>query len=301
MRVCVLAGGTGGAMLAQGFHDALEPGAVGVICNTGDDTVWHGLLVSPDLDAVLYRLAGSFDEERRFGIAGDTFYALDQLAQLGAEAWFRVGDRDLAVCLLRTTLLASGLTRSEVARELCRRLGLRSAVVPMSDALVRTVLVTDAGELDIQEWFVREAMKPVVQEVRFDGPAEPSPHAVDLLEGADLVVIGPSNPPISLEPILYVLGRHIPRERCVAVSPIVGGEALKGPTVRMLRELGRDPTPVGVARGLLPWCSRFVLDRVDAPLAPAIRELGYDEVLVLDTVMGRDGRTRLAREILAAR
>jgi LPPG:FO 2-phospho-L-lactate transferase len=300
MRVAVLAGGTGGAMLAQGFHEALEPGAVGVVCNTGDDTFWHGLLVSPDLDAVLYRLAGIFDEERRYGVAGDTFNALDQVAQLGGESWFRVGDRDLAVCLLRTALLASGLTRSEVAGELCHRFGVRSAVVPMSDAEVRTLLVTDAGELDVQQWFVREATRPRVREVRIAGPREPSPRAVDLVEGADLVVIGPSNPPISLEPILHVLGAHLPRERCLAVSPIVGGEALKGPTIRLLTELGREPTPVGVARGLLPWCSRFVLDRVDAGLAPAVRELGYDEVIVLDTVMGRDGRARLAQEILAA-
>lgn len=300
MRVCLLAGGTGGAMLAQGFHDALEPGAVGVVCNTGDDTMWHGLLVSPDLDAVLYRLAGVFDEERRYGIAGDTFNALEQVAQLGGEAWFRVGDRDLAICLLRTALLAAGLTRSEVARDLCHRFGIRSAVVPMSDAAVRTILETDAGELDIQEWFIRDAMKPEVRAVRFDGPADPSPQAVELLEGADLVVIGPSNPPISLEPIFYAVGRHIPRQRCVGVSPIVGGEALKGPTIRMLRELGREATPVGVAKGLLPWCSRFVLDRRDSGLAPAIRALGYDDVIVLDTVMGREARTRLAREILAA-
>lgn len=287
-------------MLAEGFHRVLEPGALAVVCNTGDDTTWNGIHVSPDVDAVLYRLAGLFDEERRFGIRGDTFNAVEQLATLGEEAWFRLGDRDLAICLLRTQLLRTGSSPSEATAELCRRLGVHSAVAPMTDGGVRTWIGTAAGRFDVQEWFIRERQAPRVVGIEVEGvESGPSPAAVEFVEGADLVVIGPSNPAISIEPILAVLGPHVPRERTVAVTPIVAGAALKGPTVRMLEELGREPTPKGIAAGYRDLAARFVLDARDADQAEAVRALGYSDVLVLDTVMGgREGRERLAREIL---
>jgi LPPG:FO 2-phospho-L-lactate transferase len=300
MRVVVLAGGTGGAMLAQGFHEVLEPGALGVICNTADDIRWHGLLVSPDVDAVLYRLAGIFDEERRFGIAGDTFTVMAQLESLGAETWFRLGDRDLAICVHRTASIGAGSTLSEAVAELCKRFGIRSTVLPMSDITVKTLLTTDRGEREIQQWLVRDHQEPAVLGVRLD-PAEPTPApgAIELIAGAELVVIGPSNPAISIEPILATLGDRLQPDRTLAVTPIVAGKALKGPTIEMLRTLGREATAVGVAAGYARYAGRFVLDVRDAHEAGAIRALGYADVAPLDTVMGgADGRRRLARDIL---
>ena len=288
-------------MLAQGFHEVLEPGTLGVICNTADDIRWHGLLVSPDVDAVLYRLAGIFDEDRHYGIAGDTFAAMEQFEALGLETWFRLGDRDLAVCLHRTASIDAGLTASEAIAELCTRFGIRSVVAPMSDLPAKTLLMTDSGEREIQEWLVRDRQQPGVLGVRLD-PAQPAPApaALELFGRADLVVIGPSNPAISIEPILATLGDRLEPERTLAVTPIVAGKALKGPTIEMLRTLGRDPTPAGVAAGYARYARRFVLDIRDSDQAGTIRGLGYADVALLDTVMGgSDGRQRLARDILS--
>lgn len=270
-----------------------------MIANTGDDDEFWGMLVCPDVDAVIYRLAGVFDESAGYGQTGETFHALDALMRMGEQTWFRLGDRDLATHVLRAEMLRRGATLSEATLELCRRFNLRSRVLPMSDDRVRTRFVTDRGTLSFQEYFVRERLKPTLQSIDFAGldAARLSPAAAAALEQADLVVIGPSNPLISIDPVLAVIGSALRRHVAVAVSPIVGGHSLKGPTVEMMRAMDLDPSPIEIARRYRDRCSGFVLDALDRDLAPAIEGLGY-MVLVSDTVMAGDGATRLAREIL---
>jgi len=300
VRTVVLAGGTGGAKLAAGFQSVLPPGDLAVIANTGDDDEFWGLLVSPDVDATIYRLAGVFDESVGYGQKGDTFLTLDALGRLGEPTWFRIGDRDLATHVLRSQMLNSGCRLTETSLELCRRFGLASHVLPMTDDKVRTRFVTDRGTLSFQEYFVRDRLAPALQSIDIAGAdaAESTPEATAALVDADLVVIGPSNPLISIAPILKVIGRQLHRERTVAVTPIVGGAALKGPTVEMLRALGFDATPLEVARQYAHVAGMFVLDNRDAGVAREIEAMGY-RVMVCDTVMA-DGGAALAKAISAA-
>lgn len=296
----MLAGGTGGARLAAGFDAVLPAGDLTVIANTGDDDEFWGLLVCPDIDAVIYRLAGVFDEAAGYGQLDETFHALDALHRMGEKTWFRLGDRDLATHVLRAEMLRRGATLTEATLELCRRFKLRSRVMPVSDDAIRTKFVTDRGTLSFQEYFVRERLEPALRGIDFDGlgAARLSPAAESVLEQADLVVIGPSNPLISVDPVLAVIGSALRPSVTVAVSPIVGGQALKGPTVEMMRAMGMKPSPAEVARHYRERSSAFVLDSADANLSPEIERLGY-AVLVCDTVMSDGGGPRLAREILA--
>jgi LPPG:FO 2-phospho-L-lactate transferase len=296
----VLAGGTGGAKLAAGFQALLPAGDLTVIANTADDDEFWGLLVSPDVDATIYRLAGLFDDSVGYGQQGDTFLTLEALGRLGEPTWFRIGDRDLATHVLRADMLNSGSRLTETALELCRRFELPSRVLPMTDDKVRTRFVTDRGTLSFQEYFVREHLGPALHSIDIAGgdSAESTPEVTAVLLDADVVVIGPSNPLISIDPILKVIGRQIHRERTVAVTPIVGGTALKGPTVEMLRALGYDASPQEVARRYTAVASTFVLDVRDAHLAGEIEAMGY-RVMVFDTVMADSG-AGLAREISAA-
>ena len=300
MRTVVLAGGTGGAKLAAGFQSMLQPGDLAVIANTADDDEFWGLLVSPDVDATIYRLAGVFDESVGYGQKGDTFLTLEALGRLGEPTWFRIGDRDLATHVLRSQMLNSGCRLTETSLELCRRFGLTSHVLPMTDDKVRTRFVTDRGTLSFQEYFVRERLAPPLRSIDIAGAgtAEPTPEVTAALVDADLVVIGPSNPLISIAPILKVIGPQLHRERTVAVTPIVGGAALKGPTVEMLRALGFDASPLEVARQYSSVAGTFVLDNRDAGAAGEIEAMGY-RVIVCDTVMA-DGGAALANAISAA-
>lgn len=289
-------------MLATGFARALPSGSVSVVTNTGDDLEMWGLHVSPDTDSVLYRLAGLFNSKAGFGVAGDSFAALEMLARYGLPAWFKIGDRDLATHLARAELMRGGLGLTEATLELCRRLGLAARVIPMSDDPVRTWFETDGGRLSFQEYYVREGCRPRVLSVELEGmgAARPSPQAASAVQEADLVVLGPSNPVVSLEPILALVGPLIDRPRAAAVSPIVAGRALKGPTVQMLKDLGREATPAGVASGLARVVATFVLDERDAASAPAVERAGV-RALAADTVMvGDAGATRLARTLLEA-
>ncbi len=299
-RVALLAGGTGGAKLAVGLQAALPAGALAVVTNTADDVEWWGLHVSPDTDAVLFRLAGIFNEAGGFGVEGDSFTTMEQLRALGEDAWFKLGDRDLAFHLLRSHHLRQGARLTEAALDLGRRLGLATRVLPMSDDPVRTWFVTDGGAVPFQDYFVRLGARPAVREVLYAGldRARPSPEAVDAVRAADLVVIGPSNPVASLWPVLHLHGGGLDRARTVAVAPTVGGVALKGPTVEMMRALGRDPSPAGVAAEYQALAGGFVLDPGDAIQEPDIRRLGY-RVLVTDTVMNDAAAAEaLARRIL---
>jgi LPPG:FO 2-phospho-L-lactate transferase len=311
MRVVCLAGGVGGAKLADGLQRALAPGELTVVVNTGDDFERHSLTVCPDLDTVLYTLAGMADPAQGWGIAADTWQVMGQLTRLGEPAWFQLGDRDIATHLYRTERLRKGERPTEVALELARVLDIPSRILPMADEPVRTRVRTDDGWLDFQDYFVRLRQAPEVREIAFEGATRSkiTPEVEEAFRAAEAIVVAPSNPVVSIGPILAVPGiaeaisdardRGV---RVVGVSGIVGGKALRGPADRMLAALGEEPTAAGVARryaraGLLDI---LVIDRVDEDLAGDVRALGIVPV-VTDTVMTNlDDRTRLAREMLAA-
>ena len=280
-----------------------------MVVNTADDVERHGLLVSPDHDTVLYTLAGLDNREWGWGIAGETFAAAEMLERFGQETWFRLGDRDLATHILRTARLGNGDRATEISRDLQRALGIPAVILPMTDAAVRTEVQTDEGWLDFQDYFVRRRQAPEVSAIRFRGieDARATPEVEAALEVAEAIVIAPSNPFVSVGPILAVAGieaglqtarsRGVP---VVAVSGIIGGKALKGPADRMLVSLGHEASALGVARQYTGIADVFVLDTVDAALEPSIRELGMRTV-VTDTIMSDDAaRARLAAEVLEA-
>jgi LPPG:FO 2-phospho-L-lactate transferase len=303
VKVALLAGGTGGAKLAHGFAQVLAPGELSVIVNVGDDTELHGLHVSPDIDSILYTLAGLLDREAGWGVAGDTRTALAMLERLGAErTWFQIGDADLAVHVRRTQLLGAGGSLTDATAAMASALGITARILPATDDRLRTMIGTDAGELDFQDYFVGHRQEPAVTGVRLDGEAtaRASAAAVTAVRDADLVVIGPSNPVVSIGPILALaeLREAVAAARAVAVSPIVAGRALKGPADRMLASLGEEVTAVGVARRYAGIAATFVLDTSDAALAPEITALGMTP-RVLPTVMRTDDdRATLARALL---
>ena len=299
MNIALLAGGTGGAKLAAGFAQLLPPGELTVIANTADDDEFWGLLVSPDVDAILYRLSGVFNERSGFGVADDTFNTLAMLGRLGELTWFALGDQDIGLHLLRNRLLQSGMRLTDAVREIAKRLQIATTVLPMSDDSVRTWVTTDDGELSMQRWFVEMRCGPRVRAVRYQGidSARPTSEVVRALRDADAVVIGPSNPLLSIDPIVALLGSHLDRRRVIAVSPIVGGRSLKGPTVTMLRDVGEDPTAMGVAQHYARHAGTFVIDAVDAANEGSIAALGLKPV-VLDTVMADAAdQHRLASDI----
>jgi LPPG:FO 2-phospho-L-lactate transferase len=304
MKVTLLAGGTGGTKLAHGFA-MLEGVELTVIANVGDDTEMHGLLVCPDIDALLYTLAGLVDAERGWGIRGDTHTAHDMLARLGAPTWFQLGDADLATGIHRTRLLRDGAGLTDAIAAMAGALEIGVRILPATDDRHRTLIDTDDGPLEFQEYFVHRRQEPDVRGVRFDGQARPTRAALDALEEADLVVLGPSNPIVSIGPILALPGvrealANASAQR-VAVSPIVAGQALKGPADRMLVSLGHESSALGVARLYAGLLDRFVLDEADAALAPAVEALGM-AAQVLPTVMRTDaGRAELAAAILEGR
>jgi LPPG:FO 2-phospho-L-lactate transferase len=304
VRVVALAGGTGGAKLADGLQSMLPPGDLVVIVNTGDDTERHGLLVMPDHDAVMYMLAGRFDFERGWGEVDESWTVMDELAGYGEEAWFRLGDRDFATHIARTARIREGRRLTEVVRSLQVALGIPTPILPMAEGPVRTQVRTDEGWLDFQEYFVHQRQGPEVREVRFTGNLGTTAEVAASLDTADLIVIGPSNPIVSIGPILAGPIRGLLEDRArggipvVAVSPIVGGVALKGPADRMLVSLGHESSARGVARVYRGLATHFVLDTVDAALEPDIAAIGF-RTHVTDTVMAdAEGRARLARAVL---
>ena len=278
----------------------LPPGHLTIVANTADDDEFWGHLVSPDLDAVIYRLAGVFSDAAGYGVKDDSFEVLDALARLGERAWFRIGDKDFATHVLRSEMLSRGCTLTECALALCDRFGLATRVLPMTNERVRTRFSTEAGEFSFQEYFVRERLRPALRGIEFAGieTAKPTREVVSALDESELVIIGPSNPLISIAPILRVLGLNVPRERTVAITPIVRGASLKGPTVEMMRAVGPQPTPVEVARMYRDVAASFVLDRRDQEMAADVDAMGF-RTLVFDTVMADEGRL-LARAILEA-
>ena len=307
MKVVLLAGGVGGAKLAEGLA-AHVGDDLSVVVNTGDDLELHGLAIWPDHDTVAYTLAGLDDEVRGWGLRDETWTVMDRLAGLGDEAWFRLGDRDLATHLWRTDRLRAGLRPTEVAHQLGTAMGLAPRILPMADEPIRTEVLTDDGWLEFQEYFVHRHQEPAVHEVRFRGidGARPTPEVLAAIEAARVIVIAPSNPVVSIGPILAVPGMQAAldaaRDRgvpIVAVSGIIGGKALKGPADRMLTSLGHESSALGVAGLYADVTTLFILDQVDAELAAGVRALSMT-VLVTDTIMTNDtARTRLASEVLA--
>jgi len=305
-----LAGGVGAARFLRGLVAVVAPEQVTAVVNTGDDDVFHGLHVSPDLDSVTYTLANADNTETGWGLEGETFHAIDALERYGRPTWFRLGDRDLATHLYRTERLRAGAPLSTVTGEIAAAWGLGSRLLPMTDDRVATRITaeTAAGveELAMQDWFVRRRAEPPVVAVRFDGAPEshPAPGVIEALERAETILVCPSNPVISIGPILAVPGiRDVlvaRRDRVVGVSPIIGGRPVRGPADRLMAPLGIEVSCVGVAQAYRDFCSTLVIDAADAEHAVAVESLGV-RAAVADTLM-RDARVAaaLARETLAA-
>ncbi|MDP6822239.1 MAG: 2-phospho-L-lactate transferase [Dehalococcoidia bacterium] len=289
--VLALAGGVGGAKLAVGLAEILEPDALTVVVNTGDDETFYGLHVSPDIDTVTYSMAGLANPETGWGFAGDTFNALETLKTLGADAWFGLGDHDLALHLRRSELLRSGMTLSEVTLDLADKMGVQHPIVPMSDQPVRTIIESGDGEMSFQEYFVHRRSEPEVTGLRFDGAdsASPSPAFKAALGSADAIVFCPSNPFLSVDPILAVPGvRRLVAAALVpvvVVSPIIGGRAVKGPAARIFETLAhKPPSALAVAEHYSGIATHFVMDNEDESSRQAVEALGY-QVLVTETLM----------------
>jgi LPPG:FO 2-phospho-L-lactate transferase len=302
MKVAALAGGVGGAKLAHGLAQVLAPDALSIVVNTGDDFEHLGLHISPDVDTVMYTLGGLANLETGWGMAVETWSFMDGLERLGGDNWFRLGDRDLATHLERTRRLAAGESLTEVTAAFCARLGIGARLLPMTNDRVRTMVQSDEGELAFQEYFVHRQWQPRVTGFRLDGlkRAQPTAQVLAALETADVVVVCPSNPFVSIDPILSLPGvrERLLRKKAVAVTPIVGGQALKGPAAKMLAELGLAVSPLAVAQHYGGAVYGFVLDAVDEVLGPAVRAL-VPRVRVVNTIMKTIGdRARLAGEVL---
>lgn len=302
----MLAGGVGAARLLTGLVEVVDPASITVVANVGDDLVIHGLHVSPDIDTVTYTVAGAIDPERGWGLAGETWNAMEGLGRYGGIDWFNLGDRDLATHLYRTQRLRDGASLSEVTAEIVGSWGLAMRVLPVTEDPLRTmVTVVDEGEIGFQEYFVRRRHDVAVTSVRFDGAdaALPAPGVLDAIASAEVVVIAPSNPVVSIGPLLAVPGVRdavvARRDDVVAVSPIVGGAALKGPADRMMVELGHDASVVGVARMYAELAGTLVVDEVDAESATEVESAGV-RCLVRPTIMSRPGvAASLARTVLS--
>ncbi|MBN2086076.1 MAG: 2-phospho-L-lactate transferase [Anaerolineales bacterium] len=302
LKIVALAGGVGGAKLAHGLAGVLPPENLTVIVNVADDFELYGLTICPDLDTVMYTLAGIASPETGWGIAGDTFHCMESLIQLSAPAWFRLGDRDLATHLARTRRLWDGETLTQVTRHLCASLGIGPRILPCTDDLLRTIVETDEGDLEFQEYFVRRKCDPAVRGFILRGKeaALPTREFLAALEEADAVVFCPSNPLVSLGPILALPGvrERIAGANTVAVTPIIGGRAVKGPLAKMFSELGRESSAVEAAREYRPLLRGFVLDREDASRTGEIESLGM-RVETADTLMRDEpGRRELAARVL---
>ncbi len=304
-RIAVLCGGVGGARFVRGLAETADPSQVTVIGNVGDDVEVMGLHVSPDLDSVLYTLAGVADEDRGWGRAEETWNALAEVERLGGETWFRLGDRDLGLHLVRTQALRRGEPLSAVTARLAAAFGLRVTLLPATDDRLRTWVDTPAGSFPFQEWFVAREHRDEVDRVRFEGEetARPAPGVVEALEGAELIAIAPSNPFVSIWPTLAVAAVRSALERrrapCVAVSPLVGGRALKGPADRMLERLAGGTSPGRVAtcyRGLI---DALVIDESDAAGAGEVARQGVRPVVTTTVMADTAARRRLAEAVLA--
>jgi LPPG:FO 2-phospho-L-lactate transferase len=304
MRVVALAGGVGGSKLALGLARVMEARDLTIVANTGDDIVMHGLHVSPDPDILIYTLAGAVNAEAGWGFRDETFGVAEGLAVYGRPVWFQLGDRDLATHIHRTAMLKDGATLSHAIESIRTAHGVAIRILPMSDSFVPTMLETDEGRMHLQDYFVRRRCEPRLQAIAFEGAehARPAPGGIDALRAADAIVIAPSNPLISIGPILAVPGiREILQERrarVIAISPLVGGKSLKGPTDKMMRDMGHEVSAAGVARLYRDICATFIIDETDADDAPAIRELEMSPVPCPTVMRSLADKEQLARAVL---
>jgi LPPG:FO 2-phospho-L-lactate transferase len=296
--IVALAGGVGGAKLAHGLAQVLPPEDLTVIVNTGDDFEHLGLSICPDLDTVCYTLAGLANPDTGWGRTNETWNAISSAEKLGAPNWFRLGDQDLGTHLERTRRLKEGQPLSQITKDFCKAWGIEQTVLPMTDSPVRTMVDTDEGELAFQEYFVHRQCEPRVKGFRFDGAegAQPTPGAREAIASAQAIVICPSNPWVSIDPILQVLTlTAVEGKPIVAVSPIIGGKTIKGPAAKMFAELGIEPSALAVAKHYQGLLSGFVLDGIDRHLSDKIAM----STLIIDTIMKSDAdRARLATDVL---
>jgi LPPG:FO 2-phospho-L-lactate transferase len=298
LKIVALAGGVGGAKFAHGLSLVLAPEDLTVIVNTGDDFEHYGLYICPDLDTVCYTLAGMANPETGWGRADETWDVIENAVRLGGPDWFRLGDRDLGTHLERTRRLQEGATLSQITKDFCSAWGIQPNIMPMSDQPVRTIVETEEGELAFQEYFVHRRCEPRVTGFRFEGAAlaEPAPGTREAIRSADAVILCPSNPWVSIDPILQVL-KKIERP-VIAISPIIGGQTVKGPAAKMYRELGIEPSALAVARHYCDLASGFVFDELDRSLENEIRSLDM-RTLVTNTLMkSHEHRERLAAAVL---
>jgi LPPG:FO 2-phospho-L-lactate transferase len=304
--IVALAGGVGAARFLDGLARVLPPEQLFIIGNTGDDAEIHGLHVSPDLDTVMYTLAGLANPERGWGIRGDTFRCLEALGRLGGETWFQLGDRDLATHLYRTERLRQGAALSQVTAEIAGAMDVRSLIVPMSDHPVRTRICTALGELEFQTYFVKRRARDTVAGIRFQGADEaaPAPGVIEAIGQAEAIIVCPSNPFISIGPILAVPGvreaLRQKRERIVAISPIVGGRALKGPAAHMMKSMKMQPSAVAVAQLYADFAGVFVLDELDRKQEDQVEAHGMRAVVTNTIMSGMRERKSLARTVISA-
>ena len=304
--ITVLTGGTGGAKFVDGLRQVVAPEELTLIVNTGDDLLWWGLYVSPDIDSITYVLSGMLSKERGWGVKGDTFFCLQHMGQLGQPIWFHAGDRDLAVHILRSKLLAEGRTLSEVTAEIADRLGVKARILPMSNSRIETRVLTPMGELSFEEYFVQRWYQDPVESVRFAGAAdaEPAPGVLDAIMNADLVLLAPSNPITSIGPILAVPGvreaLHETKGRIAGVSPIVAGEAVAGPAGILMAAQGLPVSVAGIAQAYHDFLDMLIVDVRDAEAADELRKSGL-RVEVAKTVMRTsEDKANLAADVLAA-
>ena len=301
--VVALAGGVGAARFLDGLTRVISPERVFIIGNTADDAEIHGLHISPDLDTVTYTLAGLANPQHGWGLRGDSFRCLEALGRLGADTWFQLGDLDLATHLHRTQRLREGATLSEVTREITRALKVRSTLVPMSNQRVRTRICTPSGELEFQTYFVKRRARDRVTALRFEGASEatPAPGLLDAIANADAIILCPSNPFISIGPILAIPGIHEAlqrkRDKVAAISPIVGGRALKGPAAKMLKSMQLRSAAAEVAKLYVDFCGVFILDEIDRRQAAQIASLDMRPVVTNTVMRGLREKKSLARSV----
>ena len=304
--ILALTGGTGGAKLIEGLAAELDADELTIVCNTADDTLVHGLYVSPDLDTITYTLAGLIDPDQGWGVRNDTFAVLQQLGHLGVETWFKLGDRDLALHIRRTQLINEGLKLSEVTDQLCRALGIKPKILPMSDEKVQTRVNTPQGEISFQEFFVKEHWTREVTGIHFAGveQSQPAPGVLEAMRRAEGVIVCPSNPITSIGPILAVPGirsalaaLEVP---VVGVSPLIGATAISGPAHKLMLACGYDPSSLGVARHYGDILDRLFIAAEDQNLASSIQDLSIGPVCTDIRMMTANDKRRLAAELLAA-
>ena len=303
--IVVLTGGTGGAKLVEGLAGEINAAELTIICNTGDDAIFHGLYVSPDIDTITYTLAGLNDSAKGWGIRDDSFVALEQLRRLGNDAWFNLGDKDLATHITRTRLLREGRTLSEATDYLRRRFSVRSTILPMSDQRIETRVTTPQGEISFQEFFVKQRWTPMVSAVRYQGAekSQAAPGVLDAIRHAHTILVCPSNPITSIGPILSVPGIRVALTECtapvIAVSPLIGATAISGPAHKLMIAGGFETSALGVARCYADFLDTMLIANEDSRLREPIEGLGVTVFTANIRMPGLADKRRLARQLLA--